>query len=112
MGLLRKWRAAARLLALATVIHAVRSSESHGAFMGVPFDFRSPTPAESESGAGTRKTGGSSHPMSLESAGHSTCTGCSDGVVTIAPLKQGMNSHLQESASTRNASGRLHCPVV
>ena len=44
MGLLKRWRAVAGLFAVATVIHAVRSSKSHGTFMGVPFEFRPPTP--------------------------------------------------------------------
>ena len=43
MGLVRKWRAVAGLFTIATVIHAVRSSKSHGTFMGVPFEFRPPT---------------------------------------------------------------------
>ena len=43
MGLVRKWRAVAGLFTIATVIHAVRASKSHGTFMGVPFEFRPPT---------------------------------------------------------------------
>ena len=44
MGLLRTCRAAATLFIIATLIQALRSGRSHGTFMGVPFEFRPPTP--------------------------------------------------------------------
>ena len=44
MGLLSRFRSIAALFTMVTLIQALRSGRSHGTFMGVPFEFRPPTP--------------------------------------------------------------------
>ena len=44
MSRLIKWRALVTLFAAATIVHAWRNEQSHGTFVGVPYDFRMPTP--------------------------------------------------------------------
>ena len=43
--MLNRLRVAALLFSLATLVYAYRSRQSHGTFLGVPFEFRFPTPA-------------------------------------------------------------------
>ena len=38
-----RWRTITALFTLATVAYAIRNRRSHGAFVGVPFEFRVPT---------------------------------------------------------------------
>ena len=43
MPLIRQWRVIISLFTLAAVIYAARTKQSHGNFLGVPFEFRFPT---------------------------------------------------------------------
>ena len=43
MGIRSMLRVATSLFTVAVVVHAVRSKQSHGKFLGVPFEFRFPT---------------------------------------------------------------------
>ncbi len=38
-----RWRIIISVFTLATVIYAVKTKQSHGRFLGVPFEFRVPT---------------------------------------------------------------------
>ena len=40
---IKKWRTFASLFTLATVIYAIKTRQSHGRFLKVPFEFRLPT---------------------------------------------------------------------
>ena len=44
MRVIARWREIALLFTLATVVYAYKSRRSHGSFLGVPFEFRLPTP--------------------------------------------------------------------
>ena len=39
-----RWRTFTMLFALVTVVYAVKTRQSHGTFLKVPFEFRFPTP--------------------------------------------------------------------
>ena len=43
MRLARRWQSLAGLFMVATIIYAVRTKQSHGSFLKVPFEFRVPT---------------------------------------------------------------------
>ena len=45
MRLLSRFRMVTSLFAVATVIYAIRTKQSHGRFLRVPFEFRVPTPS-------------------------------------------------------------------
>jgi uncharacterized membrane protein len=43
MRLTSRWRIVTTVFTVATVVYAIRSRQSHGTFVGVPFEFRVPT---------------------------------------------------------------------
>ena len=45
MGLLSKGKSTIPIVTAAVAIYALRTGRSHGTVMGLPFDFRMPTPA-------------------------------------------------------------------
>ena len=45
MRLLSRFRIVTCLFAVATIIYAIRTKQSHGRFLRVPFEFRVPTPS-------------------------------------------------------------------
>ena len=45
MGLLSKGKTTIPIVTAAVAIYALRTGRSHGTVMGLPFDFRMPTPA-------------------------------------------------------------------
>jgi len=45
MGLLSKSKSAIPIVTVAVVIYALSTGRSHGTVLGLPFDFRMPTPA-------------------------------------------------------------------
>ena len=44
MGIVKQLKTAALLFTLAAAIYAIRTEQSHGRLLGVPFEFRLPTP--------------------------------------------------------------------
>jgi uncharacterized membrane protein len=44
MRRLISWKTIVTLFAIATIIYAIKTKQSHGRFIGVPFEFRPPTP--------------------------------------------------------------------